>query len=180
MTDIADRYRAASDHFDRTVRAVTDWSVPSPCEGWTAHDVFEHVVATEEDFLGQRIAGYAPAEGGLDARWAAVRTTVTNVLDDPTRADTPFDGFFGPTTVARTIDQFYTADLIVHRWDLARAAGLVEHEATTADERAQLHANLDSIDESVMRQPGLFGPAIDAPAGADEHTKLIAWLGRRP
>lgn len=137
-------------------------------------------MSTEEDFLAQRLPGYERATGTLEERWAAVRAAMTAVLDDPARADAEFEGYFGPTTIARTIDQFYTADLIVHRWDIARAAGCVEHEATTPDERAHLRAGLDDIDPAVMRQPGLFGPAVEPPVGADDHAKLFAWLGRHP
>ncbi len=180
MTDIAVRYRAAAERFDTLVAGVSDWSAPSPCEGWTARDVLDHVVTTEEDFLAQHLADYQRGTGTLEQRWAAVRAAVTEVLADPVRADVEFDGFFGPTTVARTIDRFYTADLIVHRWDIARAIGCAEHEATTAAERAHLWAGLDDIDPAVMRQPGLFGPAVELPVDADDHARLLAWLGRRP
>jgi len=30
-----------------------------------------------------------------------------------------------------------------------------------------------------MRSPQAFGPEVDAPAGADEQTRLLAFLGRR-
>ncbi|WP_414690747.1 maleylpyruvate isomerase N-terminal domain-containing protein, partial [Nocardioides sp.] len=36
----------AADRFTALVTATTDWSAPSPCEGWSAADVVDHVVDT--------------------------------------------------------------------------------------------------------------------------------------
>ena len=38
---------------------------------------------------------------------------------------------------------------------------------------------MGSMPEKMLRSPGAFGPAVDAPSGADDQTKLLAYLGRR-
>ena len=30
----------------------------------------------------------------------------------------------------------------------------------------------------MMRVPGVFGPKVEAPAGADEQTRMLAFMGR--
>ena len=51
---IAARYRRLSDEFAAAVAAVPEdrWTSPSPCEGWTALDVVEHVANVQGMFLG--------------------------------------------------------------------------------------------------------------------------------
>ena len=48
--------RRHADRFTAVVEAAgdTQWSSPSPCEGWTAADVLDHVVDTQRDFLDKR------------------------------------------------------------------------------------------------------------------------------
>lgn len=182
MTSIAQRYAAASARFTNLVESVSAgaWDNPSPCDGWTARDVLDHVVSTELDFLGQRglpkpdIASLEPV-----AAWPLVRDTLQSVLDDPGTAATAFDGYFGPTTVEETVDRFYSLDLLVHRWDLATAVGRADHATLAPDELDAIRTNLSAIPAEVMRTPGLFGPEVAPAAGADDTTRLMNFLGRR-
>ena len=104
--------------------------------GMVGADVVEHVVDSELGMLGR--VGLAPdpprPDDAIAAKWSATRDHVQEVLDDPERAGREYDGFFGRTSVEKTIDQFACFDLLVHRWDLARAAGLTSHEAMPPDE----------------------------------------------
>ena len=81
-----------------------------------------------------------------------------------------------PGKMLQGVDQFICTDLIVHGWDLSRAAGLDEH-IDPNDLAAVRQAMAPMADK--MRSPQAFGPEIDAPAEADEQTKLLAFLGRR-
>ena len=178
---IAVRYAAAASRFSDLVASVPDqsWDNASPCEGWTARDVLEHVVSTELDFLTQReLAKPDVSALALPAAWPAVRDAFQAVLDDRSTASQAFDGYFGPTTIEETVDRFYCLDLLVHRWDLAKAAGLVDHATLDPDELAVIRTNLGAIPSEVMRTPGLFGPEIVPAAGVDETTAVMNFLGR--
>lgn len=184
MSDVAARYRRLADRFTAIADAVPPdaWGRPAPCEGWTARDVVAHVVSTECEFLERFDA--APAVGTNDdpvEAWAVVRTTVLAILEDPERAETPFDGYFGPMTFAAAIDQFYASDLVIHGWDLARATGLTELETLPDDEITRIHADTVAMEEQApdaVRQPTIYGPAIATPSDADAQRKLLALLGR--
>jgi uncharacterized protein (TIGR03086 family) len=154
------------------------WSEPSPCEGWSAADVVAHLVDTQRDFLGQRGVdlGTAPdVAADPAAAWRDHAERVQEALTDDLVA-TPYEGFFGPSTVGATFEKFYVWDMVVHRWDVARTAGL---DGTLGD------AELDRIERGIEG----FGPAlylegvcrdgIEAPADADRATRLLARLGRR-
>jgi uncharacterized protein (TIGR03083 family) len=54
MTEISQRYSRLAAAFAEKIAAVPDerWDRPSPCPGWTAHDVVGHVVTTQGMFLG--------------------------------------------------------------------------------------------------------------------------------
>ena len=183
MTSIADRYSAAAARLTALIDAVPAdaWTVQSPCEDWTAGQVVEHVVSTEAAFLRDRELAEALAEEATSdplGTWPAVRDAVTAAMADPSKAGASYDGYFGPTTVEQTLDRFYTADLLVHRWDIATAVGLPDFATLDDDELAFLNEAIASYPAEVMRMPGLFGPELTAPAGANATTQLMAFLGR--
>jgi uncharacterized protein (TIGR03086 family) len=180
MSDTAERYRRLSDLFAATLAGVPDdgWSGQSPCEDWTARDVVGHVVATQGMFLGfvRRELGDGPnVEDDPAAAWDYARAKVQDDLDDPALASATFEGFTGPSTFEAAVDRFLCTDLVLHRWDLARASG----EDVTIDAADMAHvreAMADLVDR--MRGPGAFGPELDPPAGADEQTAFLAFFGR--
>jgi hypothetical protein len=98
------------------------------------------------------------------------------LLADPAVAGMEYDGVFGPTTVGASIVAFHGFDLVVHRWDLATAAGL--------DERLT-EAELDLVDRSAdgfgehLYAEGVCQPALTVPDGADRQERVLARLGRR-
>ena len=67
------------------------------------------------------------------------------------------------------------ADLLLHTWDLARATGQDER-LDPASVTAALEF-LTPIDEAI-RRPGGFAPRLEAPPGADEQGRLLAFCGR--
>jgi uncharacterized protein (TIGR03086 family) len=177
----ADRYRRLGAAFADTVAAVPDdrWSSPSPCEDWTARDVVGHVVDTQGMFrklVGREIEpGPDVAEDPLGA-WTFARDQVQADLDDPELAAVEFDGFLGRRSFAQAVDQFLCFDLVVHRWDLAQAAGL--EVEVPAEEVGRVLESAGAMGDA-MRGPGAFGAEIEAPDGADEQTRMLAFLGRK-
>jgi uncharacterized protein (TIGR03086 family) len=79
-------------------------------------------------------------------------------------------------TFAEAIDRFVSSDLLIHRWDLARAAGL--DIAMPLDEVVRAREAAAQFGDA-LRGPNAFGPEVPAPDGADEQTRLLAFLGRR-
>jgi uncharacterized protein (TIGR03086 family) len=180
MTEISDRYRRLSDRFAERIAAVPAdrWDDPTPCEGWTARDLVQHVVDSQGLFLGlvgREMPPLPDVAADPVAAWDAARAEILHGLEDPERAAEEFEGFFGRSTFAAAVDRFLNFDLVVHGWDLARATG--------QDDRIE-PADLTRIDESAhamgdaLRGPGAFGPEIEPPPDADAQERVLAFLGR--
>jgi uncharacterized protein (TIGR03086 family) len=182
MTAIADRYRRLATRFADLVHQVpTDrWSAPSPCDGWTARDVVRHVIDVHGMMLQPLERHLSDAPSVDDDPDTAIRSAIADVqavLDDARLAGTEYDGYFGRTCVQDTIDRFMGLDLVVHGWDLARAAGLPYD--IPDDEIARVRADVDALGDAI-RGPNVVGPAIDPPPNASDQDRLLALLGRDP
>ena len=94
--------------------------------------------------------------------------TPGRVLSNPNTGDVPLD---------QAIDRFYTSDVFMHTWDLARATG--QDERLDPDKCAQLLDGMVGMDE-LLRASGHFGPRVEVAADADVQTRLIAFIGRTP
>jgi uncharacterized protein (TIGR03086 family) len=182
MTEIADRFRKLSDDFTDRVQAVPSdrWASPSPCEGWTAQDVVGHMVGNAGRFfalIGRDAPAGSPVDTDPAGAWLTVRDALQTALDDPAVASTPYESkMMGAGTFEQAVDRFGNFDLLVHTWDLARAAGL--DDRLDPDEVHRVYQVAGHMDE-MLRTPGVCGPKLDPPPGADEQTQLLAFLGRR-
>ncbi len=181
MSDIADRYRRLSQQFAETIAAVPDarWDDPSPCEDWNARDVVRHVVGTQAmfaGFVGRELDESVSVDDDPAEAWDDARNQTQAALDDPARASETYEGFTGPSTFEGGVDQFLCTDLLVHRWDLARATGQ-DVRLDPADMAHVRDAMADLSDR--MRGPGAIGPELEAPPDADEQTAFLAYFGRR-
>jgi uncharacterized protein (TIGR03086 family) len=180
MSETADRYRRLAGAFARTIASVPAdrWSSPSPCEGWSARDVVRHLVETQDLFLGFIDAAVPPGpsvnEDPLGA-WTNASGAVQSALDDPARATRTYEGFFGTTTFEAAVDRFLAFDLVVHRWDLARATG---GDETVSDEDADLVIAGAAGFGEALHSEGVCGPEIPVPADADRKTTMLAIVGR--
>jgi uncharacterized protein (TIGR03086 family) len=182
MSEIAERYRRLSDAFAATIAHVPPdrWGDPSPCTDWTARDVVRHIVDTQGMFLGfvgEQMPPIPSVDDDPAAAWDAARAVIQGELDDPERAGAEFDGHFGRTRFDTAVDRFLGSDLVVHRWDLARATGQDEHIDPT-DAQRLLDAGAAFGD--ALRQPGVCGPAVEVPPDADLQTRVVAFYGRQP
>jgi uncharacterized protein (TIGR03086 family) len=179
-TEIADRYRRLAGAFSERIANVAEdaWDRATPCEEWTVRDLVGHVVQSQGMFRGfvGRETPEVSVEADPLAAWATVSSLVQEDLDDPVRASETFEGFFGVQRFDEAVDRFLCTDLIVHSWDLARATGQ-DDRMDPADIR-RVAAVAEGFGDA-MRGAQAFGPALDAPAGADEQDRLLAYLGRR-
>jgi uncharacterized protein (TIGR03086 family) len=181
MTENSERYARLADAFAVKIAAVPEarWSDQSPCAEWTALGVVKHVISSQGMFLGfvgREIGDLPDPDADPLAAWNAARSVVQHDLDDPVRANAEFEGFSGTSTFEAAVGRFLCMDLVVHGWDLARAAGLDEdmdpQDIARVSEQATAFGDM-------LRSPQAFGPEVAAPADADEQVKLLAFLGRR-
>ena len=171
-------FLANADRFDQVARAASAWDAASPCEDWTAADVLDHVVETQRDFLLKRGADLPPLPSGVSPgqRWAAHLAGVRDLVADDAFTTEEYDGYFGRTSVAATLRDFYGFDMLVHRWDLGRAVG-TEVSWTDAEMDA-LERNLDALGDNLY-QDTVCKPALDVADDAPRQERLLARMGRR-
>lgn len=182
MSETSERFRKVADTFTARVTTVPDsaWDNPSPCPDWVTRDVVRHLVDTTNYFLGQ--AGVGPVEApSVDddpvGAWTAARDAVQAALGDPELATREYDTGMGRMTLEKMIGMFGVADVLIHTWDLARAAGL--DDTLDPEEVRRVYAMMEPND-AMLRQGTAFGPRVEVPDDADEQTKLIAFTGRQP
>jgi uncharacterized protein (TIGR03086 family) len=96
-------------------------------------------------------------------------------LDDPERAGAEFTGFFGTTTFEAAVDRFLNSDLVIHRWDLARATG--QDETIDPADAGRVLEGARAFGDA-FRSPGACGPEIPVPDDADLQTRLLGFYGR--
>lgn len=176
---IAERHRAVAGRFTELVAAVPDWDARSPVPDWRARDVVAHLTSWFPAFLEAGAGITLPAAGDDPVTgWAAQTEAIQSVLDSPAAAGQPFTNRHMPgLTVAEAIDQFYTSDVFLHSWDLARASGQPDH--LDPDYCALLLAGMRPA-EQAMRSSGHYGPAFPVPSDADPQTQVLAFIGRDP
>ena len=83
----------------------------------------------------------------------------------------------GELPLDRAVDRFYTSDVFMHTWDIARATG--------QDDRldplfcGELLAGMEEM-KAAIRSSGQYGSQVAVPDGADVQARLLAFIGRDP
>jgi uncharacterized protein (TIGR03086 family) len=174
---VLDRLQLAATGFTRSVEAAAAkraWDAPSPCEGWNAGDVVDHLVGNFAN-LARRCGVDVDLTGDRTADWAAARDALLKAAAQPGALDAVFDGPGGEMPLGKTLAVFVTTDTLVHTWDLAHAVGgdesLDEELCRRSYERAL------PADEQ-LRVPGLFGPKLDYGEDDPVQTKMLRFYGR--
>jgi uncharacterized protein (TIGR03086 family) len=183
-SEIAERYRRVADRFtDRANEVASDaWDLPAPCDGWVARDVVRHLVEWIPAFLADA-GGPALTEGpSVDddpaGAWTTLDAQIRTLLDDPVMSATEISHpRAGTHRLDDAIGTFFLGDVLVHTWDLARAAGL--DETLDADVVHDMLVGMEPMDE-MLRESGQYGRKVPVPDDADEQTRLIAFTGRQP
>lgn len=178
-----ERFRRVAARFTDVVESVpaAAWSNPAPCDGWTARDVVRHLVEWVPAFFaraGIELAVSVAADDDPAKAWAQLRDALQAELDDPDVATSEIDiAPVGRHTVAAAIERFVTADIVVHTWDLAKAAGL---DATIDHDMAdRMLLPMTAIGDMLVAS-GHYKPAVTVPDDASVEDKLVAATGRNP
>jgi uncharacterized protein (TIGR03086 family) len=189
MTETAERFRRVAEGLTRTIAAVPEeaWGQPSPCEGWDGREVVRHLVTwlPGPGFLlgafGVETRPIPSVDDDPAGAWAAVRDAIQGALDNPAIAQRVEDcGPPGRLSFAAAVEMTCTPDVLIHTWDLARAAGIdIELDAEeVARQAAGIDAMPAGVDEA-MRASGHFGARVDVPEDADTFSRVLAFYGRR-
>jgi uncharacterized protein (TIGR03086 family) len=133
-------------------------------------------------FLALGSGIHLPAGPSVDddpvAAWQTHCDAVQAVLDDPATAGRLLSNpHIGELPLDRAIDQFYTTDVFMHTWDLARATG--QDDDLDQDFCAQLLAGMEPMEE-IIRSSGQYGPRVPVKEDADPQTRLLGFIGRDP
>ena len=181
---IADEHRRIAGQFTTTVEGVpaAAWDNPAPVEGWVARDVVRHLVEWFPAFLDGATGITLPAGPSVDddpaGAWRTQTDAVQALLDDSATAEREYDlPHIGRMPLGQAVSMIYTADVFMHRWDLARATG--QDETLDPEKCAEMLAGMLPMDD-VLRQSGQYGPRVAVPDDADVQTKLLAFIGRTP
>ncbi|MEV4109397.1 TIGR03086 family metal-binding protein [Nonomuraea sp. NPDC049695] len=184
MTTVTDQIDRALDMTGAIVKGITDdrLSAPALCPGWDVRAELNHLVGGMRIFAAELTGTDAGADH--DSDWLGT---------DPygafaTAADLDRAAWHRPDALEGTVRLGFGAvpgrmaalihltELLVHGADLAVATDqehLVDQESC-----ADLLTIMQGMDFDAFRQPGMFGPALPAPAGALAHHRLLAFLGR--
>ena len=126
--DYTERFRKVSAAFTARADGVPPgaWDNPAPCEGWVARDVVRHMVDWMPAFLqaagGPPVRVTADVDSDPAAAWAQLRDGIQGALDDPEMATSELSHpQAGTHEFGAGIDMFFTGDVFMHTWDLARA-----------------------------------------------------------
>jgi uncharacterized protein (TIGR03086 family) len=187
MAGAIEMYRRSVEDFGQRVMAIGDgdWDKQTPCADWTVHDLVHHLVY-EEVWAPPLLEGQTIAEVGdrfegdilgvdRPAAWkeaaaAALAAATPDVLDRIVHlsfGDIPGEEYLGQLT----------ADHVIHAWDLARAIGADER---LAPDLVQYVHDIMAPQMEPARAAGVFGPAVEPPAGSDLQAQLLALTGRTP
>ncbi|MDX3663536.1 TIGR03086 family metal-binding protein [Streptomyces sp. ID05-26A] len=186
--DLIQAHGMAMTEFDRRVREIApdQWSLGTPCREWSVRDLVGHLVH-EQLWAPELLAGCTAAQVGD-------RFDHDNLGDDPlvswvVAAAAAREAWLGPHALAKPVtvssgkldaEEYcwqMTTDLAVHAWDLARSIG--------ADERIDpglVSAVLAYVERNADEWSGssMFDSAVPVAPDADDQTRLIGLLGRKP
>jgi uncharacterized protein (TIGR03086 family) len=177
---VVDYETAASGFAAVLAQCGDDLSMPSPCEGWTAEDIVDHVMGGPP-YYAQAWGGHAPevADGADRAtRYRAEYRALADVCRLPgvleQMVPSPLGGGDMPAGMMFSI---LTSDTLIHTWDLARAIGI--DVQLDQDLLQRTWDGLIPIEEMV-RRPDVFGPPVEIDPDAPMQDRAMAWFGRRP
>lgn len=169
MAEVIEDHRLACAGFSAAVRSAPgSWDAPSPCPGWDARGVVEHVIGFHDVLLLRPLEAKPDRpKDDPEARWAVTVEALFTALARPEALDEGRTRLLG----------ILTTDVLVHTWDLRRAVGgevaLDPRLCRIGLERAE--ANKEQFEASDD-----FGPPVPVPDGAPVQDRLLGFFGRDP
>ncbi len=178
MIGLVERHLHACERFSHIVaQAEGRWERRSPCPGWDARAVVEHVIGFHDVLLLRPLEAkpHRPKEDPVE-RWAvtlaAMDSALRSIAEDP---HPPVRDMAIPD-LGRLLPVL-TAEVLVHSWDLALAIGV---DSNLDPDLCEVALAFVLPSDQQLRDSGMFGPSISVPDDADPVTKLVAYMGRDP
>ncbi len=164
--------------FSALLTNAGNWQAPSPCVGWTAADVLDHVISSQRGALETRgiLVPDLPETSNPGEIWNAHMAFLLSVLDDEDLTTATYDSQFGPSTLAAILATFMRFDLIVHGWDITRSWG--RPSQLSDGEMDQVEALADQMGPALYAE-GVCTAAVLVPETADRQTAVLGRLGRQ-
>lgn len=175
---------AVCQRFSAAVRAADGmWDRPSPCDGWEARDVLEHVIGFH-DVLLLRPLGLKPQRPRDDPgrRWSLTLDRLAQALRRARLFEHVVEVPAVGTNLSSRLDAMtlvprLSQDVLVHTWDLARAVG--------ADDRLDpgwcaWFVDKLPTDPDALSASGMFKHPFALVGPADAQSRLLGRLGRDP
>lgn len=178
----AAEHRAVAGTFGERVRGVADWDGPTPVAAWRTRDVVRHLVEWFPAFLadgaGVRLAPGPSVDDDPVGAWEQHAAAVQAVLDDPASAEITFAHPHVPAMpLPRAVAQFYTGDVFLHTWDLARASG--QDDRLDETRARAMFEGMEPMD-AMLRASGQYGPQVPVAEDAPWQDRLLGFIGRDP
>jgi uncharacterized protein (TIGR03086 family) len=178
VADVVDRLATASAGFSKAVEAAATsngWNAPSPCEGWTAGDVIDHLTGNYIRLADELGFAMTPS-GDRRADWLAARARLFEALSPEGALDSLVHHPNGQMPLGQFVAVFVTTDTLVHTWDVARAVG--GDESLDEDLCRRCYERSLPADKT-LRALGVFGPKVDYADDDPIQIKLLRFYGRR-
>ncbi|CAN5819726.1 TIGR03086 family metal-binding protein [soil metagenome] len=164
---------------------------PTPCPDYTVGDLLDHVAGLSVAFTAAATKESLPAGASgpsgdasrLDDDWRTTIPTRLHVLAGAWQEPDAWTGMTvaGPVEMPGEIAGLVALnELVIHGWDVARAAGAVYEPDTDAVMACRDFVLQFSGPGSEEQRAGGFGPVVTPPAGATPLEELIAISGRDP
>lgn len=164
------------------------WSSPTPCADWDLRALLGHLT-TEHLWVPSLLDGQTLADvgdafdgdvSGTDppAAWEEAITRSLLAWAQVDDESVPIQMSFGPVSRHEYAQQM-VVDLVVHGWDLARAAGLPYDPAPAAVQEVLAYERPRLAEGAGW--PGIFERAVPVPEGStDPLDEALALTGRDP
>ena len=186
--DLNALHRRALGATGKIIAGITpeQWGEPTPCDGWDARELTNHLVSGNF-WAAELAAGKTIDEVGIrldgdvlgpDPSEAFTRSAsaAAAAFEAPGALEAPCAVSYGPVSGEVYIGHRFI-DVLIHGWDLAVATGQdrrIDPDLVTACQ------NIIEPQAEMLRASGAFGQETAPEPGADEQTRLLLRLGRRP
>jgi len=179
MTDLLQFDATALALLGHDVALIPDTAManPTPCDGWTVTDLLHHMNERHEAIARTALPPFEATGDPRDAfarvaaRCLAVLEQAGETVDLPQLGPTPTELVLG----------VHGVDMLVHRWDLARALGTDPAVPSGPAAVALPLARAHTAPGSPLNGPGgVYGPPLAEDETRPAIDNLAALLGRDP